>query len=241
MSLFDKNYIAAYTDGSSIIKHDFYEASSSVVIVINGEEVCRFGCYHINGTNSLGEIYAMMLAVERVEEIKRDNPELREYMTYFISDSKYVVSSLNEWIYNWIRINKYNNDIWVTGSNSPIMYQWIIKYLYFKYLKNNSWRSYNKFIHTNGHVNFNSFKDLEKYFKKFIYRNSICSNSTIDEYKQIVEMNNQADILADKIRSKKLFYYEEREEDPSWEIRKKRIPTKNQKIIIKSRKNASKI
>ena len=241
MSLFDKNYIAAFTDGSSIIKHDFYEASSSIVIIINGEEICRFGCYHVNGTNSLGEIYAMMLAIERVEEIKRDNPKLKNYETYFISDSKYVVSSLNEWIHNWVRINKHNNDVWVTSSHSPIMYQWIMKYLYFKYMKNNYWTALNKIIHTNGHVNFNNEKDLKKYFKKFMYRNPICYNATVNEYKYVVEMNNQADRLADKIRSEKLFYYEEREDGLSWEIRRKRIPTRNQRIIIKSRKNESKI
>jgi len=243
--MFDHNYIVAYTDGSSVIKGDFYEASSAVIIIINGIKVCEFGCYHVNGTNSLGELYAMMLAIERIEEIKKENPGLKNYSTYFISDSKYVVSSLNEWIFNWARINKYNNGIWLTGSKSPIMYQWIIKYLYFKYISNDEWRNNNLFIHTNGHVNHLNDNEVSRYYKKFCYRNPLLEGnhiiSTLEEYTDLVKSNGDVDRLADKIRNRKLFYYEEREEDLQWEIRKKRIPVRNQKIIIKSRKNTSKI
>ena len=89
------NYIAAFTDGSSYISKDqkYYEASSAVVIIINDKEVCRLGCFHKNGTNSIGEVYALMLAIEKVEELKRDNPELNDYFTFYVSDSRYVVQS----------------------------------------------------------------------------------------------------------------------------------------------------
>ena len=171
--LFSSNYIAVFTDGSSFIKNEYYEASSAVVIVINGEVVCKFGCFHVNGTNSIGEIYAMMLAIERVEELKRDNPELRDYFTFFVSDSKYVVSSLNEWVYNWANKNK-TDDIWIGSSGKPVMYQNFIKYLYYNYLIDSEWKKRNLIFHMNGHINQNQIGI--KYKKALVRNNKETSN-----------------------------------------------------------------
>ncbi len=186
-----------------------------------------------------------MLAIERVEEIKKDNPELKDYSTYFISDSQYVVNSFIDWIFNWVKINKYNTGVWLSRSKSPIMYQWIIKHIYNNYISDEEWRQNNLFLHTNGHVNYCNISDLRLYHKKFVYKNYILDitdrMATLDEYADLVKMNGEADKLAEKIRSNKLFYFEEREDGLPWEIRRKRIPTRNQRIVIKSRKNESKI
>ena len=242
--LLESNHITVFTDGSSYIdkKTDFYEASSAIVININGEEIYRFGCYHNNGTNSIGEVYAMMLAIEKVEELKRDNPNLRDYFTVYISDSKYVVSSLNEWIHGWAALNRYN-EVWKSSSNKPIAYQWIMKYLYEKYISKQSWQENNLIIHINGHI---QSKDISKYYAKALKRNGKQTWKyqraiTKATFEKLVQGNNIVDRLAEKIRLNKLFYYEERNENTSWVKRKRRVPTRNQRWIIKSRKNESRI
>ena len=242
--LLEGKCITVFTDGSSYIdkKTNFYEASSAIVININSEEVCRFGCYHNNGTNSIGEVYAMMLAIEKVEELKRDNSELKDYFTVYISDSKYVVSSLNEWIHGWAALNKYN-EIWKSSSNKPIAYQWIMKYLYEKYISKHSWQENNLIIHINGHI---QSKDISKYYSKALKRNSKQTWKhqraiTKHTFESLVQGNHIADHVAEKIRLEKLFYYEERNENSLWVKRKRRIPARNQRWIIKSRKNESRI
>lgn len=242
--LMTKNYIAVFTDGSSFIdnKSNYYEASSAIVIVINDVEVCRFGCYHNNGTNSIGEIYAMMMAIERISELKKDNPELRDYFTFYISDSKYVVSSLNEWIFNWVNINK-NNDIWISSSKKPVAYQWIMKYLYDKYISDNDWQTNNAIIHINGHI---GEKDLQVKYGKALKRNNQTTWKyqkfiTLETFKRLVSYNHIVDSLAEKIRINKYFYHEEGNENIQWVIRKRKLPIRNQRVVIKSRENKNKI
>ena len=242
--LLEGKCITVFTDGSSYIdtKNNFYEASSAVVISINNDIVYKFGCYHNNGTNSIGEVYAMMLAIEKVEELKRDNPELRDYFTVYISDSKYVVSSLNEWIHSWAVLNKYN-EVWKSSSNKPIAYQWIMKYLYDKYISKHSWQENNLIIHINGHI---QSKDIGKYYSKALKRNSKQTWKyqraiTRHTFESLVQGNIIVDRFAEKIRLEKLFYYEERNENTPWVKRKRRIPVRNQRLIIKSRKNESRI
>lgn len=248
--IFDGNYIAVYTDGSSFISKDksYYEASSAVVITINGEVVHKLGCFHVNGTNSLGEFYAMMLAIDKVEEIKKDNPELKDYFTIYISDSKYVVSSLNEWVYNWVELANYNYDIvWKNSSKQEIAYQFIIKYLYKKYISNKDWQEKNLIFHTNGHINKTNPKEISAYYGKVRKRNSYNMMMhrkflRLETFKEIVNNNHAVDALAEYIRTNKNIYYEnEGSENIQWLIRKRKNLIRDQRIIIKSRKNLSKI
>ena len=241
--MFSKNHITVYTDGSSFIKNDFYEASSGCVIFINNIEVCRFGCYHINGTNSLGEMYAMMMAIDRISDIKKDNPELKDYPVYYISDSKYVVESLRNWVFNW---SKQGDTLWKGSSGNPVMYQWIIKYLYSNYIANPKWRNKSIILHTNGHIDINKKKSFIKAYNKAKFRNKDVLSDfgisfSIDDFQSIVNNNNIVDKLAEYVRINKLRYYEKVGSDFEWEIRKRNLQKRNQKIVIKSRKNESKI
>lgn len=242
--LFTKNYIAVFTDGSSFISKDkkYYEASSAIVIVINNIEVCRFGCFHKNGTNSIGEVYAMMLAIDKVEELKRDNPELRDYFTFYVSDSKYVVSSLTEWIFNWVKLNKGRKE-WISSSNKPIAYQWIMKYLYDNYISNENWVANNMIIHINGHV---SDKAIGPSYRKCIKRNAKKTWNykkciTMATFKELVRYNHLVDSVAETVRENKSVYFEERNEDSPWVKRKRILPVRNQRFVIKSRNNESRI
>ena len=238
------NYIAAFTDGSSYISKDqkYYEASSAVVIIINDKEVCRLGCFHKNGTNSIGEVYALMLAIEKVEELKRDNPELNDYFTFYVSDSRYFVQIANECVYTLEKLNR-NSDIWKSSSGNPVAYQFVWKYLFEKYFTKQSWLNDNMIIHMNGHI---TGKKLIESYKKAFKRNSNQTWAkqraiTLDAFKWMVDMNNIVDHLAEMIRTEKLYYFEKGSEDSKWVKRKRNIPTRNQRWIIRSRKNESKI
>ena len=247
--IFDGNYIAVFTDGSSFISKDksYYEASSAVVITINGEIVDKLGCFHTNGTNSLGEFYAMMMAINKVEEIKKDNPELKDYFTIYISDSKYVVSSLNEWVHNWASLANYDyNKVWKNSSKTDIAYQSIIKYLYRKYISDDEWQETNLIFHTNGHINNTNPKELSLYYGKVRKRNSYNMMMhrkflKLESFNNIVNMNNIADTLAEYIRSNKNIYYEsEGSENVQWLIKRRKNQVRDNRIVIKSRKNINK-
>ena len=241
--IFDGNNIVVYTDGSSLINKDYYEASSAIVITINGKIVDKLGCFHINGTNSLGEFYAMMMAIDKVEEIKNDNPELKDYFTIFVSDSKYVVSSLNEWSDNWAKSANYDySKVWKNSSNSEISHQWIIKYLHKKYISNNEWMKKNIFIHTNGHINGDNIKEVSVYYNKVTKRNSYNMMMhrkflRLESFKTIVNMNSEVDKLAEYIRINKNIYYENEESENKWEIKIRKNQVREKRIVIKSRKN----
>ena len=243
IDLLEGNYIAVFTDGSSFIdkNNSKYEASSGIVIVINGEQVLNFGCYHVNGTNSLGEIYAMMQGIEKVEELKRLNPELKDYFTIYVSDSEYVVNTLNTWVYSWAKKNG-NNSMWKGSTGSPVLYQRFIKYMYYKYLLNDEWLDNNIILHIKGHV---KSKDYSTMYNKFMTKNNPQTTKhgrfvRFETFKNLVEYNHAVDSLAEMIRFNKDNYFEERL-DTKWEVKRRKTMTRNQRIVIKSKRNENKI
>ena len=116
--------IYIFTDGSSLIHDNKYEASSAIIAIDeDGNEVLRQGTYHINGTNSLGELYAMLMALKfsnRLNKLKIRN--------CIISDSEYIVKSLTKWIYKWATNN------WIGSKGEEIKFSDIFKDIYDKYI-----------------------------------------------------------------------------------------------------------
>lgn len=241
VDLINGNYIAVFTDGSSIIgkNKSYYEASSAYMIVINGEEVHQCQFYHDNGTNSIGEVYAMHQAIEKVEEIKRDNPELKDYFTFYVSDSQYVIKSINVYMKAW-RKQGYEA-VWKGSNGKDIAYQNIFKHINKKYFDHQSWYKTNMFIHIKGHLS--EKRNHREYFKKFIDFNSLQMSYKrrfcyFDTFEELANYNTKVDELADEARLKKIFYKEKRLSD-KWDIKENLLPKRNQRIIIRSR-NASK-
>lgn len=241
--ILDHNYIGVFTDGSSFIGKDksFYEASSGYIIVINDVPVFRCGFYHKNGTNSIGEVYAMSAAIEKVEEIKRDNPELKDYFTFYMSDSQYVIKSLTEYILSW---RKQGNKVWKTSTGEVVAYQSIFKYILNTYLNDDKWYLTNVFLHIKGHLDTASHKKKFDAFKKMCAFNSrrlSFKRRSVkwDSFNELILYNRDVDEIADSCRLNKTFYFEEVMEGTKWQIRKNPLPKRNQRIVIRSR-NGSK-
>ena len=121
------NLIILTTDGSSYIKGNNYESSSACSIHINGNHVCDIGIYHKDGTNSLGELYAVVLGLDRLKEIIYENYDLENSQIILLSDSDYVVKSLNTYIYSWSKAGMKN--VWKTSKGEDVAYQYLFKYM----------------------------------------------------------------------------------------------------------------
>lgn len=243
--ILDHNYIGVFTDGSSFIgkNKSSYEAASGYIIVINDIPVFKCGFYHKNGTNSIGEVYAMLAAIEKVEEIKRYNSELKEYFTFYLSDSQYVIRSLNEYILSWKK-QGYDN-IWRTSNGELVSYQSIFKYILNTYLDDSEWYKTNVFLHMKGHLDkanhnkkFDSYKKMLQFNgKKLQYKKR---SIKWDSFNNLISYNCNADEIADNCRINKIKYFEKVLGGNTWVIKENPLLKRNQRIVIRSR-NGSKL
>lgn len=218
------NTITMITDGSSLIKGNYYESSSSVIIYINDIFAMRLGCFHMNGTNSLGELYAFILGLDRISDIIYNNPELKDSKISIISDSEYVVNSLTVWYKSWIK--KGIDSYWISSSGKPVMYQDKIRYLLKNYILEKDIDIY----HMRGHVN--QKVDFNKAYKKFCNKYNTRINE--EDFSKMVDLNNQADRLAEYIRINKFDYYEELGET-EWVKSQRKNQIRNGSIVVKGR------
>lgn len=216
------NNILVFTDGSSLIRKGHYESSSAGSIYINHNHICEFGSYNYDSTNSFGELYAIVMAFDKLSDIIYNNPELNKYQIFIISDSEYVVKSLNIYLKSWIKQGMNNN--WINSKNKPVAYQSIFKYIYRNYFN----ITYNvngikvNIVHINSHI-----KNVDKSYNKFNL------NITKEEFIKISKYNDYVDKLANYIRNKKEIYYER--SYVKW-LKTKKINMVNGKIIISPRK-----
>lgn len=221
------NLIILSVDGSSLIKNKKYESSSACSIYINNEHVCDFGVYHKNGTISLGELYSMVLGLDRLSEIISDNdPLLNDSDILIVSDSEYVVKSLNSYIYSWIK-QGFDN-IWKSSKGDDIAYQELFKYIYKTYHNGNIYNIKSipvSIYHISGHItNYN-----KSIYDKFNIKNK--SNISKELFENFIKYNNHSDELANEIRLNKNIYFEKRG-NTKWLKKEKRMNTRNGKIVI---------
>lgn len=185
--MFEDSNVVIYTDGSSLIKGDYYESSGAIIITVDGSEVYRYGEYFPNGTNSKGEVYAMKMAYDKLHELF--NPTRLNSIT-IICDSEYVVNSVNKWIYGWVKNN------WITSSGSEPKFADVFAYLYKKYLDKSIKNRKIKVYHINSHR-----KDTIKARRKFQFKNNV--DVTQEEYDKFTYWNNEVDSFANKVREEK--------------------------------------
>lgn len=230
--------ILLVTDGSSLINKKYYESSSACSIYIDNEHVCDLGAYHRNGTNSLGELYAIVLGLNRLQEIINDNDDLNDSEIIVLSDSEYVVKSLNSYIKSWVKQGF--NKIWKTSKGDDVAYQSLFKSLWYEYhISNESKYFINKcpikICHMRGHV---GEKVKNKYaYDKFIKNNEL--NISMEIFDKFITYNHHVDELANQIRLDKNIYYE-RSYSEKWLRKEKKINTKNGRIVIlpRSKRNS---
>jgi ribonuclease HI len=221
------NIIDVYTDGSGTIRGNHYFGSSSVLIYLNNEPIDEFAMFHENATNSYGELYAISSALDKVHQIIMDNPELSDAEVRIISDSGYIINSLNSYIYNWSRLGTWMT--WFTSAGKPVKYQKIFKYIWTNYICNNKNKRIKnlKFYHTHGHVGIkHSIQKAYEHFREF---NNV--EISLDEYRNIVIKNGLADALAEECSRNKIYYYEVAR--GKWV--KNTIQKRNGRVVIRSR------
>lgn len=208
--------IYIFTDGSSLIHDNKYEASSAIIAIDeDGNEVLRQGTYHINGTNSLGELYAMLMALkfsDRLNKLKIRN--------CIISDSEYIVKSLTKWIYKWATNN------WIGSKGEEIKFSDIFKDIYDKYIITRK-ILLSPIYHITSHNKTDS--EIVSAYEKFNEFNR--TEISFDEFKKFVKYNDEVDKLAYNIRINKIINYY-KEESNIWAKKLKRI---NGRISISKR------
>lgn len=225
--------IEIYTDGSSFIgkNRQFYESSSAVVIFLNDECIYKCGCYHKDGTNSLGELYAMLLGLSKVKEIIEENSFNDEPEVVVFADSDYVVKSLTSYIKGWAKQGL--DRTWISYSTKKeVAYQSIFKYLYATFLDKKKAPFKIKFYHINSHI---PKSGLQKARYSFMKRNE--EDISLEEFTKHSQRNDIVDVLAEKIRDEKIYYFEEG--DDRW-VRKRNIITRDGMIVIRKRKTNKK-
>lgn len=213
--------IQVFTDGSSNIHKDNYESSSAIIICVDKKEFYKCGTYHKGGTNSKGEVYAIKYAYDKLYELFNPN-KLTD--VEIISDSDYVVKSVTNWIYGWVR------NRWKTASNSEVKFSDVFKYLYDKYLDRKIRNKNIHVYHINSHIK--NIKKLKSARRKFCAKNDIDISDSDFEF--LVKYNNEVDKLANYIRVNKLENYEEVLHE--WG---RKVNTRNGKIVIKSLRKKS--
>lgn len=216
--MFENSDVVIYTDGSSLIKGDFYESSGAIIITVNGNEVYRYGEYFHNGTNSKGEVYAMKFAYDKLHELF-DVGKLKSIK--IICDSEYVVNTVTKWIYGWAKNN------WLTSSGKEAKFIDVFSYLYKKYLDKSIKNNKIKVYHINSHR-----KDTIKARRKFQFKNNV--DVTQEEYDTFTYWNNKVDEFANEIREKK-----ETIEKSMFVIIESTIEKRNGCCVIKQRKRFS--
>lgn len=185
--MFEDSNVVIYTDGSSLIKGDYYESSGAIIITVDGKEVYRYGEYFPNGTNSKGEVYAMMFAYDTLHELF--NVGKLKSIT-IICDSEYVVNSVTKWIYGWKKAG------WTTSSGEAPKFCEVFMYLYEKYLDKSIKNNKIKVYHINSHR-----KDTVKARRKFQFKNNV--DVTQKEYDEFTYWNNKVDEFANQVRDEK--------------------------------------
>jgi len=191
-----KHTFNIFTDGSSLIDGSFYEASSAVCVYYEGDVVFEVGKYHRGGTNSLGEVFAVQMALDNITEFLDYNKlELKNVHINIFSDSDYVVRSLTEYVNSWKRVGRESK--WISSQGTPVAHQEIIKHIYYEYLTNNKYDI--DIFHMRGHVGEKITIPLA--YAKFCKKNKV--KISIDDFKKLVKCNHQVDKFAEYMRVNK--------------------------------------
>lgn len=132
-----------------------------------------------NTTNNRMEMTAL---VKALETLKEENLHLNIF-----SDSAYLIECFNQkWYLNWRRNG------WMTAGKKPVEN----KDLWLRLLEQIEKYPFIRFHRIKGHLNPKKKEQMDKWYKKFKAWNG--SDFSYEAYVHVVEMNNEADALANK-------------------------------------------
>ena len=107
------NKIIIYTDGAA--RGNPGRAGFGVVIM-KDKKVVELGGRMDHATNNIMELTAPIEALKYLRENK-----LQGVSVEIFSDSKYVITGINEWIHNWMKNN------WRTANKKPVLNQELLQ------------------------------------------------------------------------------------------------------------------
>ena len=152
-----------YSDGSSY--NNGYKnpdlpqfASCGVVITLNGKILKKGAKLFKDQTISYGELKGSILVLDLLEKrILSKHPEItKPYHVELYSDSQFVVNSINEWMYNWLKKCKdWRTDVWYNSSGKVVGQYELFREIKLRYLDNPDWDI--KYIHVKGHTKSKDF------------------------------------------------------------------------------------
>lgn len=222
--------IDIFTDGSSLIDKGYYESASAIVIYIDQKLYMEAGKFHVGGTISLGELFAMKMAYKQLFKLMKEcNLNKDDIKVNIYSDSAYVVNSLTKFIKSWVKQGK--DTEWKNSEKKPVAWQGIFKTIYFKYMSEVDFNL--KIFKVNGHVGEKiSFKAA---LKKFMKTNDVRIDE--EDFKYIVEGNNRVDKTVEHVRLNRLYKYKEYSEGIDRCNQSLVITTENIVLVEKRKRN----
>lgn len=171
------------------------EAGASGVLVFNNKIRRVFGKYLYDKTNNYGELYAILHSLRQTIDLMEKLPSLtKPYQIMVVTDSKLAFDGLTMWHKGWRKSLDKDGKTWLNSSGTPVINQ----ELYMEILKIIENRDYQiLFRHTRGHMNLNDPKDIKKFKENYVKKNKYIPSD--DEMYFIVEMNNMADLVANRV------------------------------------------
>ena len=171
--------VRIYTDGGCSGNQESTNFGGWGAILQSGEHEKELWGGQADTTNTRMELTAV---IEAFKALKKDGLDIQVF-----SDSAYVANCFREkWYESW------EKNHWRNAAHKAVENQELWKELLALVRRHNA-----EFFRVKGHVNLKSkTTDFDKLYEKFLQWNG--SRFSFDDFKRITEMNNRADLLANK-------------------------------------------
>ena len=177
------------SDGSAVKKGSwkFYASAAFVGTILGGDNpiTVSHSVSIDNGTNSIGEIYGLYMAVDAALAVQENEPDI---YVVFILDSDYVLKACTKWIEGWIKKWKATG-VATKANGEAVRYFNTIREIHknLKKLKNYEILKIRSHLHP-----INRVHDLEIFNKE----NNVNEPFTLTQFKMFIALNEQCDKLA---------------------------------------------
>lgn len=171
--------IYIFTDGAATIKGNVRYSASAIYVKAPMFDYVKTQFFP-NGTNSIGELFAMRDAIIFADKLAEFYPN---DVINIITDSEYVLKSVTKWIYSWAKSG------WKKHDGSPVKYSDVFDELYEGYLRKDIKRKNIKYYHITSHI-----KDYNKARRQFCYKNNVDCDK--EDFIFLADNNEIVDALA---------------------------------------------